>query len=354
MSETPEHIVASEAELRTLIPPPSEKTPLKVLTTLDRHCKTFLGLARVAAVSTRRPDGLADVSLRGGAAGFTRVEGERLLSLPLTHGVGREAENAAANPFAGLLFLIPGIDETLRVNGAATVTGGGSALRIHVEEAFLHCPKAFVRSHLWDPAAWHKDPPGALGRLDTSARLEKLDSSCRALIGASPFVFLGTSLVHGRADVSPRGDPQGFVRILDERTLLLPDRPGNRLLDNWRNLLENPRAGMLFLAPGLPHTLRVLGRGELVRNEALLESMSVQGKRPVVALRLHVEEAILERSDLAEETKLWEATAQVERGALPTLGRMIIDQIEPAGSMKGVKATVLEAMLRRNVKTGLY
>ena len=119
--------------------------------------------------------------------------------------------------------------------------------------------------------------PSALVRAKVSDRLNELT---RTFVDRSPFVLLATSAADGTCDVSPRGDPPGFVRVLDDRTLLLPDRPGNRLADSLRNILANPHVGLLFIIPGIGDTLRVNGRATVVTDPALLESSTVEGKTP--------------------------------------------------------------------------
>lgn len=178
--------------------------------------------------------------------------------------------------------------------------------------------------------------------------LDRLDRHCRALIQASPFVVIGTADAQGRQDVSPRGDPPGFVAVLDERRLLIPDRPGNKRLDSLANLLENPRVGLLFMIPGMNETLRVNGRGSIVTDPALLEPLAVQGKAPPSALLVEVEEAFLHCAKAFLRSKLWDPEAQVDRKRFPTLGRMIADQIA------GVDAEAADERIEEAYREKLY
>src|SRR6476661_6880446 len=120
---------------------------------------------------------------------------------------------------------------------------------------------------------------------------DRLNDLTRQLIERSPFLCLATSAADGSCDVSPKGDPAGFVRILDDHTLLLPDRPGNRLADSLRNVLENPHVALLFVIPGVTDTFRVNGRAEIVTDAALLEECAVEGKAPKLALLIDIDEA---------------------------------------------------------------
>lgn len=157
--------------------------------------------------------------------------------------------------------------------------------------------------------------------------LTALDRHCRAFIAASPMVIVGTSDAQGRQDVSPRGDPPGFVQVLDERRLLIPDRPGNKRIDSLSNILENPGVGLLFLVPGMNETLRVNGRGSIVTDAELLEPMTVNGKPPVSALLVEVEAAYLHCGKALIRSKLWLPETQVDRKSFPSLGRMLAEQI---------------------------
>lgn len=141
----------------------------------------------------------------------------------------------------------------------------------------------------------------------------------RALIQASPFVVLASVGPDG-LDCSPRGDAPGFVQILDDQTLLLPDRPGNNRIDSLRNIVENPCVALLFLIPGVGESLRVNGRAEISLDPELLELGRAQGKLPRSALRIHVQSCYFQCAKAALRSGLWDAARQVERASLPSAG----------------------------------
>jgi len=151
---------------------------------------------------------------------------------------------------------------------------------------------------------------------------DRLDHLTRQFVERSPFVLLATSASDGTCDVSPRGDPPGFVRILDERTLLLPERPGNRLADSFRNVLANPHAALLFVIPGIGDTLRVNGRATLVADEELLAPSTVEGKVPRVGFVIEVEEVFTHCSKAFLRAALWVPTRYVDRSELPSSGEI--------------------------------
>jgi len=160
--------------------------------------------------------------------------------------------------------------------------------------------------------------------------LDRIDAHARAFIERSPFLCIGTQARDGRADVSPRGDPAGFVRILDERTLLIPDRPGNNRLDTLVNILSNPRVGLIFLIPGYDETMRLNGTAQLTRDPALLEGMAVNGRVPGLAIAVRVEEVFIHCAKAFRRSKLWDPAARQDRGEMPSLVKIILDQTEGA------------------------
>ena len=141
--------------------------------------------------------------------------------------------------------------------------------------------------------------------------MSELDEHCRAFIERAPFVLIASTDGTGRIDVSPKGDPAGFVRVLDDRTLAIPDRPGNKRADTLVNVLQYPHVGLIFLIPGTKTTLRVRGRARIVRDEPLLESMAVGGKSPQLALVVDVSEALFHCSKCIIRSKLWDSDLAV-------------------------------------------
>lgn len=160
--------------------------------------------------------------------------------------------------------------------------------------------------------------------------LRRLDRYCRQFIGLSPFLVIGTQSADGRADVSPRGDPAGFVQVLDDQRIAIPERPGNKRLDTLTNILENPAVGLLFMIPGFEETLRINGRATLSRDPHLLERMTIHNRPPKVAILVRVEEAFLHCAKAFKRSNLWDPAARADRKVMPSLGRMILEQVAEA------------------------
>jgi PPOX class probable FMN-dependent enzyme len=160
-----------------------------------------------------------------------------------------------------------------------------------------------------------------------------LNEDCRAFIAHAPFLVMGTAGADGRCDVSPKGDAPGFVHVLDEHHLVIPDRLGNNRLDGLRNVIENGHVGLIFFIPGREDTLRVNGRATIVRDEALLERLAVGGKRPVTALLVEVEQCFLHCARAFKRAGLWQPERWPDASTLPSMQRMIWDLLptKPAG-----------------------
>jgi uncharacterized protein len=160
-----------------------------------------------------------------------------------------------------------------------------------------------------------------------------LNEDCRAFVAHSPFLVMGTAGADGRCDVSPKGDAPGFVVVLDDQHLAIPDRLGNNRLDGLRNVVDNPHVGLIFFIPGREDTLRVNGRARIVRDEALLERLAVAGKRPVTALVVEVEQCFTHCARAFKRAGLWEPERWPDASNVRSMQRMIWDLLpaKPAG-----------------------
>jgi len=179
-----------------------------------------------------------------------------------------------------------------------------------------------------------------------------LDEHSRAFIAASPFVLLATSNAAGQCDVSPKGDTPGFVLVLDDAHLVVPDRPGNARIDGLTNILENPHIGMIFLVPGRGDTLRVNGRASIIRDSEILSQLAMHGKLPKVAIGLEVEEAYLHCPKAFLRSSLWDPSTWAEPQTLPSFAQMLWDQVPSARNAASI--TDYANQLDKRVRETLY
>ena len=194
---------------------------------------------------------------------------------------------------------------------------------------------------------------GAPGERAVLKERAHLDVHTREFIARSPFVLLATSNRAGRCDVSPKGDAPGFVMVLDDTHLVIPDRVGNNRIDGLTNIVENPHLGMIFLIPGREDTLRVNGRACVIRDGEILSRLEVQGKQPKVAIGVEVEECFLHCAKAFRRSGLWDRERWPDVAGLPSMAKILWDQI-------GLKATAqctaddYERDMEDRLRKGLY
>lgn len=205
-----------------------------------------------------------------------------------------------------------------------------------------------------DPATRIEDPAdlrahmGAINPLAERKVIDRLDQFCRDFIALSPFLVLASADAQGRADASPRGDAPGFVQVLDDRTLLIPDRRGNNRVDSFGNVLAAPGVGLIFMVPGIAETLRINGRARLTRDTTLLEPTTVQERTPTLGLLVEVDEAFFHCGKALIRSKLWDPSVQAARGSFPSLGRIVAEQTKAIGVAEA------EASVEEGYRTRLY
>jgi PPOX class probable FMN-dependent enzyme len=183
----------------------------------------------------------------------------------------------------------------------------------------------------------------------TDIAIPKLDKHCRAFIAKSPLVFIASSDASGNMDISPKGDPPGFVQILDDNTLAIPDRPGNRRADTFQNILENPQVGLFFLVPGKGETLRISGSAMIVRDKALRQSMAINGKTPDFALIVNIKEAFFHCAKCMLRSKIWQSEHWQSIDDLPSLAQTMVDAANLQESVEE-----MQALIEQDERNGLY
>ncbi|MCY1035566.1 pyridoxamine 5'-phosphate oxidase family protein [Corallococcus sp. BB11-1] len=308
---------------------------MKSLEALDAHCVRLLSLSSFAVLGFIDEEGRARLSSVGGPRGFATVVDSTHLRFELH-------EPLSLNPTVGcgLLFLIPGLGETLRVNGHATLDG--NTLLVTVEETFVHCAKALMRSAFWKPPV--SVVPTSLGPV---APGPLSDPAVRDWLSRVPFVVVASWDAQGHADVSPKGDPPGFLR-LDGARVAVADRPGNRRTDTFHNLLEQPRVAVLALVPGEGRELELSGVASLTTDPALLASMEVAAKVPKVALSLEPHQARLRASPAVLHAGLWDASRHVPPDQLPRMADVFIDHVRQ-NPQRGAAAATLRALASKRM-----
>lgn len=256
-------MVGSIAELEGCLGKPGLPVQLKAIDHLDSYARRWISAAPFFAIVAANDR--VHATLGGAKPAAAATPGEK--TLVLDRGSLDVEPAVAEKDGIACLFFVPGVTETLRVNGRVSAIAP-STITVHVDECFVHCGKAMIRSAFWSAPQ--------------SANLQ-------ASIVSARFCVLGTADERGNADASPKGDPSGFIAKLDDATFALPDRPGNRRADGHRNIIAQDNVALLAITPGSATVSIVEGRARLTRDAALLAPMAVDGKVPVIATTIAVE-----------------------------------------------------------------
>jgi len=304
-------------------PPPMH---LKVIDHLDAGALRWISQSPLMFAGFGDGSGVG-VTLAGGTPGFATGDAHEL-RLPAA--LLDEPALAQAGTAFGSLFLLPGIGETLRVNGRVTMTDADE-IRITVDECYGHCAKALIRSGLWSaqPVAGTPD-------------------DIAAFVANSRFLALATIGAEGHADLSPKGDPAGCMAQLDGDTLWFADRPGNRRMDSFRNIIDRPQVALALLIPGATHVAVLRGDAQLTTDDDARARFMVQDKTPLLAIRVDICAIELRASTALARANLWPVRAETDIDP----AKLFVEHIK-LNKATGIGATLARASLSVPGVTGL-
>lgn len=295
--------------IEAVVGKPIHAVTMKQIAALDDGCRRVLARSPIAGFGYRDEAGIPHTTFVGGEAGFVEVESAKRIVL-------REAKIAAKRGGGvSFVFMLPGIGDTLRLNGRVLdhQPSPGDRLVVGVEEAFVHCPKCILRSRLWQ--APH--PRRAAPAVAETGLLRNPDIA--DFLASSPFAVLSSWDARGASDTSPRGDPAGFVRVLDGDTIAIPDRKGNQRIDTFHNVVEDERVSLAAVVPGRPEVLHLHGVAWVTDHPELLATMAIKGKPAHLALCVRVLGAALRPNDALRSARPWDPRFHVRRDQVPDL-----------------------------------
>jgi predicted pyridoxine 5'-phosphate oxidase superfamily flavin-nucleotide-binding protein len=313
---------------------------LKVIDHLDTGATRWLAASPFMFTGFGSADGI-DITLAGGKPGFAEVADASKLRLPKASLDRPEAAREGTG--FGALSLIPSIGETLRINGRVRAVDR-DAIEIGVEECYVHCAKALIRSDFWKASPLPATP-----------------SEPAEFLAASRFLALATVDGQGHADVSPKGDPAGTMIRLSDGAAWFADRPGNRRADSFRNMLAQPRIAAVALIPGASRVALLRGKGRLTKDERLRASFAVQEKTPILATQIEAPQIELVESSALGRAQLWPAKP-TDRGIDPAA--ILVGHVK-LSKKRGIQASILRGAavsapglmrkgLERDYKMNLY
>lgn len=331
--------IDSQSELQAIFGKTPPAIALKVIDHLDEGACRWIALSPMLFAGFGSEEGLA-ITMAGSEPGFATGTREELA---IPRDLLDDPDLPRPGQSFGSLLLVPGIGETLRINGRVLAVED-AVVRIGVSECYVHCAKALIRSEFWaaglSPAAF--DEPAAL-------------------VPESRFMALATMDANGGLDVSPKGDPAGKLVCMDKGQLLFAERPGNRRVDGFRNILSRPQVAATLIVPGTDTVLKVTGTASLSTDEAARELFAVQDKTPLLVTRVATSELQIRRSRALSAAGLWRGLPPARAPISPA--QLLRDHMK-INARRGIGAKVTSAIvsipglmekgLEKDYQTNLY
>jgi len=234
-------------------------------------------------------------------------------------------------------FLIPGVGHGLRINGnvrqikCADNQGPDINIVLNIHSVYLHCARAITRAKLWDNQTTSHNP------------------TVKNIIENSPYVLLSTQDALGNTELSPRGDPAGFVKLIDESNLLLPERPGNKIAVSLTNIINNPAVGLSFLVPGSKTVLYVVGNAYLTTDPILLKPLAINDKVPKVAISISINSLSLGDSAAIERAQIWKKENHVSSKSLTPFSKALTAHIQGEGLLGKLSNPIMSGIIKHDM-----
>lgn len=320
--------IETESALRKLISDYPKMLDKRLQPELDRYCLELISHSVIAVVACN--DSSTPMFLL--AKDDILVRTPKLLTLPLAN----KAPAPGSPVNASLYFLVPGIGHALRVNGSIAKTG--TLWTMSITCSYLHCARAAARAELW--------------KIRSSSKISTINPniSPKDFIEASPYLLLKTVNSSGQTELSPRGDESGFVTLIDQRRIFIPERPGNKVAISMRNIIANGHVEVLMLLPHSNFIMHIRGRASLSSNDHLLAKSVVKGKHPKLGILVtHCEFSITENR-VINDAELWSNNNHVDENRITRFSKALSIHMNGAGLLGKLSAPVVDAVVKNDMK----
>ena len=314
-------IVRTEKALRQLIPTPPKMLEKRIQTSLDYFSSEFIKHASVAALATASEE-IAMQFVQCNGEGFS-LKDEKTLTLPSITDL-----DTGQHVSASLYFIVAGIGHGLRINGVLEKGKAGGS-RFEIRQLYFHCARAAARAQLWS----HCDINDLVPTLKES-----------------PYALLHTENSNGETDLSPRGDGPGFIHQLGPRTLLLPERPGNKVAVSLRNILQTSKVGLLLIRPGSNQTLVIRGNACITSNASLLKQCAVNQKAPKLGIVIDITDQHLQHDTALQKSNLWRRSQWTHQKTLTPFPKALSAHMNGTGLLGKATTGLVTAVVNRDMK----
>lgn len=319
------HTIYSEKDLRKIIPPHSSLLNKRIQPCLDFFSTEFMEKSCLAIIGSRHAD--SKMTALAYDDSITIKDLNNIMITLTDHPFLSHTTTQLDQ--ASLLFMVSGIGHNLRVNGKLTLIYGND-FNLEIESVYFHCARAMARSEFWT-----KKNPHSISVFN--------------IMEHSPYVLMKTINKQGKTEISPRGDQPGFVRVINDNTLFLPERPGNKVAVSLRNIMQCAQIELFFLVPQSLHTLNVSGQAYVTNDPALLQKCSVDGKRPKAGIVINVTSQSFQPCKALVNSGLWDIKQAVDKQSLTSFPKALSSHINGTGIIGKATTTVVGAIVKHDM-----
>jgi len=324
-------LITSEKQLRAIIPTYPKILDKRIRPELDRYCFELIKFSRFIIAAY----GDSHHPMQPLASNDVVIVDSKTISIPLN----REASMEWDCTYASLYFIVPGVGHGLRVNGKTQ--RNEMHLVLQIDSVYLHCARAAARAELWNNS-------------EESSLVKAIQlTSPKEFTSASPFLLLKTMNETGETELSPRGDHNGFVHLIDQHRLFIPERPGNKVAVSARNIIKRANVELLMFVPGTDAVMHVHGNATLTTNEQLLDLAVVKNKRPKLGILLEQCHFSIKQCKAIQETQLWLSENHINPTQLTKFSKALSAHMNGDGLI-GKAATPFISAIVKNDMNNLY
>jgi len=345
------NLIDNEQALRKIIPSYPAIMDKRIQPHLDDYSLEFIELASVALLGFDNHQlGMHYLDIKNNP--FKIASNNRLtFTMPNV-----EHSGFCLKFHCSLYFLIPGVGHGLRINGHTVKTkekglSGARHLNFYIDEVYVHCSRAIVRSSLWKEQKFKMDKTLLKALNNFQGKCNSLDSSIRSFIQSSPFIFLKTQDENGHCELSPRGDPEQIVNIIDNNTLLIAERAGNKVAKSMRNILLNPSVCLSFLIPQVHNTLTIIGKAQLTYDIELLTPLTINKKIPKVGILISIQSiAFTNQQNNLASSNIWHTDSYINEKQLTKFSKVLSYHMNGTGLLGKASTPLINAIVRHELK----
>ncbi len=337
-------IIDSENALRSIIKPYPKVMDKRIQTSLDNHCLEFIQHARLAAIGFNHDSlGIQIISLTE-----SRLSIINPTQLKVTLANMATLANQDTTIAYSAYFLIPGVGHGLRVNGLAHFKSGANPdVTLDVSGAYFQCSRASVRANLWEKTT---EQPLLDKQLFTENASNILTEAGKRFLSMASYLLMFTKNKQCQTEISPRGDDGQIAIPLDDKTLLIAERPGNKVAISLRNIIEQPSLILSFILPGCYKVLQISGEACITKDEALLEPLSIKGKAPKLGILVTITEQKIKDIQGLREVNLWDDNHHIDSKSLTAFPKIMAEHMNGRGLLGIASAPIVKAIVNHDLK----